>query len=113
MDPRAPAILPRPPYYCVVFTSLRTHGHQDDYHKVSERMMELAQTIPGYLGVESARNTDGLGITVSYWESEDAIQEWREHAEHRVVQRAGRDLFYEWYELRVGKVERASSFRKR
>jgi heme-degrading monooxygenase HmoA len=76
-------------------------------------MAALAQTIPGYLGMESSRDEHGVGITVSYWESEEAIAEWRQHAEHLVVQRMGRDSFYEWYELRVGKVERASSFRKK
>jgi heme-degrading monooxygenase HmoA len=113
MDHIAPVITPRPPYYCVVFTSRRTSTHEGEYQKASDRMMDVAQTIPGFLGVETARDARGIGITVSYWESEEAITEWRQHAEHVIVQRQGRDAFYEWYELRVGRVERASSFRKR
>jgi heme-degrading monooxygenase HmoA len=112
MDPRA-AATPQPPYYCVIFTSRRKPGIDDDYGDASARMLELAQTMPGYLGIESARGADGLGITVSYWESEAAIKNWREHAEHLVVQRMGRESFYEWYESRVGKVERAVSFRSK
>lgn len=112
MDPMA-AVTPEPPYYCVIFTSRRKPGIEDDYGDVSARMAELAQTMPGYLGIESARGADGLGITVSYWESEAAIKNWREHAEHLVVQRMGREKFYEWYESRVGKVERAVSFPSR
>ena len=112
MDPRA-ARTPEPPYYCVVFTSGRCAGHDADYGETSARMVELASTMPGFLGVESARDAEGVGLTVSYWESEEAIRVWREHAEHRVAQRAGRDRFYQWYELRVCRVERATSFRRR
>jgi len=57
------------------------------------------------------RNTEGFGITVSYWESEEAIKNWRTHAEHLIVQKKGRENFYEWYESRVGRIERAVSFK--
>jgi heme-degrading monooxygenase HmoA len=106
-----PARTPQPPYYCVIFTSRRKPGIEDDYGDASARMHELAQTMPGYLGIESARNADGFGITVSYWESEEAIKNWRTHAEHVVVQKMGRSNFYEWYESRVGVVQRAVSFK--
>jgi heme-degrading monooxygenase HmoA len=102
---------PQPPYYCVIFTSHRKSGIEDDYGDASARMLELASGMPGFLGIESARNPEGLGITVSYWESEEAIKNWRTHAEHLVVQRKGRENFYEWYESRVGKIERAVSFK--
>jgi heme-degrading monooxygenase HmoA len=111
MDSRA-ASTPQPPYYAVIFTSRRTDGHDADYGRASERMLELARAVPGYLGVESVRDAEGVGITVSYWESEEAIRRWREHAEHRVTQKAGRDRFYQWYEVRVCRVERAKSFRR-
>jgi heme-degrading monooxygenase HmoA len=111
MDPRAAATL-EPPYYCVIFTSRRAGGHDEEYGRASQRMNELARTMPGFLGVESARDSEGVGITVSYWASEEAIRNWREHAEHRVVQKAGRDRFYQWYELRVCRVERARAFRR-
>jgi len=70
-------------------------------------MVELARQQPGFLGVESVRGADGFGITVSYWESEAAIRAWREHAEHAEVRRHGRQHWYERYELRVARVERA------
>jgi len=111
MDPRA-ATTPDPPYWCVVFTSLRAAGNEAEYGEAAGRMAELARGMPGFLGMESVRDADGVGITVSYWESEEAIRRWREHAEHRVVQKAGYDRFYEWFELRVGRVERARSFRR-
>ena len=98
--------LPAPPYYAVIFTSQRTEGERG-YGKTAERMVELAATQPGFLGVESVRGEDGLGITVSYWQDEASIARWREHAEHRLAQETGKRLWYEVYELRVARVERA------
>ena len=100
------ASTPPPPYYAVIFTSIRTADDSVGYEAMAERMVELARDQPGFLGIESARGADGLGITVSYWTSEEAIRGWREHAEHLVAQQHGRNRWYEQYELRVAKVER-------
>jgi heme-degrading monooxygenase HmoA len=103
-----PAKTAGPPYYAVIFTSRRTDVG-DGYDAMSDRMLALAAQQPGYLGVESARGADGLGITVSYWASEDAISNWRAHAEHRVAQSTGNRKWYDAFEVRVAKVERAYS----
>jgi heme-degrading monooxygenase HmoA len=100
------ALALKPPYYAVVFSSQRTEGEQG-YGAMAERMVELAAQQPGYLGVESARDADGFGITVSYWESEQAIAHWKANAEHRAAQTQGWSTWYRHFELRVAKVERA------
>ena len=102
---------PEPPYYAVIFTSLRTDV-DDGYGDTSDRMVELASQQPGFLGVESARGEDGLGITVSYWESEEAIANWRAQAEHRIAQGRGRAQWYTDFFTRVAKVERSNRFRR-
>ncbi len=102
------ATLPAPPYYSVIFSSLRTPG-EAGYGATADRMVELAQAQPGFLGVESARDEQGFGITVSFWESEAAIRAWKAHAEHQIAQETGIKRWYEHYELRVAKVERAYS----
>ena len=104
------AKLPPPPYYAVVFSSLRNLEDPAGYAAAAERMLALASVQPGFLGVESARGEDGFGITVSYWESEAAIRAWREHAEHAEIRRHGRSHWYASYALRVARVERASGF---
>ncbi len=105
--PKAPfARLPEPPYYAVIFSSRRTPGDAG-YGDMAERMVALAAQQPGFLGVESTRDADGFGITVSYWVSEEAISAWRRDAEHRTAQDQGRAQWYEHYELRVARVERA------
>lgn len=96
---------PEPPYYAVIFSSLRTVGDRG-YDRMAERMIDLAAEQPGFLGVESARSPGGLGITVSYWSSEEAIVAWKAHADHRIAQEAGQQVWYSDYTLRVAKVER-------
>jgi heme-degrading monooxygenase HmoA len=97
---------PEPPYYAVIFTSLRTDGDRG-YGQMAERMAELAREQPGFLGIESARGADGLGITVSYWTSEEAIGAWKANTEHRIAQETGKRIWYAQYQLRIAKVERA------
>lgn len=99
------------PCYAVVFSSVRTEADADGYAVMAARMVELAASMPGYLGIESARGADGFGITVSYWASEEAIRAWQRHVEHLEAQRLGRERWYAGFELRICRVERARSFR--
>jgi len=100
------AKLPPPPYYAVVFSSQRRDG-DNGYGATSDRMVELAQQQPGFLGVESTRGDDGFGITVAYWDSEESIKAWRLHLEHTAARERGRADWYRHFELRIAKVERA------
>ena len=94
---------PKPPYYAVIFSSVRTNV-DDGYGEVAQRMVELAAQQPGFLGVESAR--EELGITVSYWESHEAIRNWRNNIEHQLAREKGRESWYQSYKTRVCLVER-------
>jgi heme-degrading monooxygenase HmoA len=73
---------------------------------MADRMAALASQIPGFLGMESVRDSNGLGITVSYWELEDAIRKWKFHPEHQVAQEIGKQVWYTDYVLRIARVER-------
>ena len=97
---------PEPPYYAVIFTSTRTTV-DDGYGAMADRMVELAAKQPGFLGVESTRGADGLGITVSYWASLEAVAAWKTNVEHRIAQATGHRKWYEHFETRVARVERA------
>jgi heme-degrading monooxygenase HmoA len=97
---------PEPPYYAVIFTAQRTEGDRG-YGAMAERMVELAAQQPGFLGVDSARSPNGLGITVAYWRDEESIKAWKQHGEHQQAQHAGQKTWYSDYQVRVAKVERA------
>ena len=101
MDPIAKT--PLPPYYAVIFTSLRTPGDAG-YAAMSERMVALAQAQPGYLGIESAR--EDVGITVSYWADLDSIRAWKANSEHLQAQALGHQQWYRAFTTRIAKVER-------
>ena len=99
--------------YAVIFTAQRTHDDtQEAYAIAAKRMEELAQTMPGYLGFVSTRDENGFGITISYWESEDAIKAWRDNLEHSAVRERGRDEWYLNYNLQVAKIERSYAWNK-
>lgn len=97
---------PVPPYYAVIFSSRRTAGDRG-YAEMSARMVELGSRYEGFLGLESARGADGVGVTVSYWRDEAALLAWKQDEAHRQAQRGGRETWYEEYEVRVARVERA------
>lgn len=98
---------PEPPYYAVIFSSRRSPGDHDGYAQTAARMVELAGQQPGFLGAERARGEDGCGITVSYWDSEESIACWKAQHEHLTAQQEGRQQWYEAFEVRVARVERA------
>lgn len=98
---------PKPPYYAVIFTSLRTDG-DNGYAEMADRMVELARQQDGFLGVESARNT--LGITVSYWRDLESIRNWRENSEHTIARKKGRLDWYKSFKVRIAKVETEYGF---
>lgn len=73
-------------------------------------MFELTKEQPGFLGINSARDENGIGITVCYWESLEAIKNWKNHTEHQEAQMMGKKEWYEFYHLRIAKVEHEYSF---
>ena len=100
---------PSPPYYAVIFSSIRNEV-EDGYAEMAQRMIELAAEQPGFLGVEGVR--EGLGITVSYWDSLEAIRNWKEHAEHRLAQEKGMKVWYQAYRTRICRVEKEYGMEK-
>ena len=107
----SPAALPEPPYYAVVFTSLRTPG-DNGYEDRAAEMERLVAEQPGFLGVDSVRGADGLGITVSYWRDEESIQAWRDHLRHRKTRADGREHWYESFAVHIARVDRAYAFQR-
>lgn len=95
-----------PPYYAVIFTAQRTPG-DNGYDRMAERIAELAKGQTGYLGIEGTEDSEGFEITISYWESEECIRAWKAQIDHQIAQKQGKKLWYEHYQIRVARVERA------
>ncbi len=97
-------------YYAVIFSSQRGDADPEGYNKVSEKMELAASHQPGFIGIESARDQAGKGITVSYWATLEDVKNWRANEEHLVAQKLGREKFYSSFKVRVCKVEREYDF---
>ncbi|MEO1033339.1 MAG: antibiotic biosynthesis monooxygenase [Bacteroidota bacterium] len=95
------------PYYAVIFTSMQGKN-TEGYSEMTAKMEHLAKEQKGYLGIDSARSD--VGITVSYWESLEAIKNWKANTEHLLAQQKGREQWYNWYNVRICKVEREYEF---
>ena len=102
----SPANTPSPPYYAVIFTSIRQEGDLG-YSETAQHMAHIASQQPGFLGFETARQD--IGISVSYWESLEAIQAWKANAAHRQAQSRARE-WYKTFKVRVCRVEREYGF---
>jgi heme-degrading monooxygenase HmoA len=96
----------------VIFVSKRAAVDPEGYGTAATAMMEAAAKFPGYRGVHSARGADGVGITVSYWASEEAARAWKMESEHAATREKGRSTWYEWYEMVIAEVTRSYDWRQ-
>lgn len=101
------ATTPKPPYYAVIFSSVASDD-SEGYELMADKMVDLVKKQPGYLGHESARNM--IGITVSYWDSLEAIKKWKSVSEHLIAQQLGKDKWYSTFKTRICLVERDYGF---
>ena len=99
----------KPNYYAVIFTSIQTETIEG-YSEMADKMENLAKQQKGFIGIDSARNQ--VGITVSYWESLEAIKNWKAHTEHLFAQQKGHEQWYNWYNVRICKVEHEYEFNR-
>ncbi len=99
--------LPAAGAIAVIFISMRTDADEDGYAEAASAMDSLARQQPGFIGIDSARGEDRLGITVSYWADERSAVAWRQNAEHAAVRALGRERWYAHYRLIVASVTRA------
>ena len=96
----------------VIFVAQRTGLDADGYARAATMMNELATRQVGYVGMDTVRGSDGLGITISYWTDEASASAWRDHPEHAAIRDAGRDRWYSDYSLHVAQVTRSYDWKK-
>ncbi|MGY8768689.1 MAG: antibiotic biosynthesis monooxygenase family protein [Pirellulales bacterium] len=102
--------LPQPPFYAVIFSSQFSGIEPDEYAQMANHMEKLAKQQPGYLGIETAKNEEGFGITVYYWKDLASIEAWREQTEHLQAQQLGKARWYKKFEIKITKVEAVRKF---
>ncbi|PWN52616.1 hypothetical protein IE53DRAFT_384911 [Violaceomyces palustris] len=123
----------KPPYYAVIFSSVRktrSEKEEEAYSETSSLIQSLAEGQQGYLGIESVSRqrtslvdpdhpttaAAGAGqdfpqtITISYWKDLESIKRWKAESRHLEAQRRGKADWYRGYRVRVAKVEREYGF---
>ncbi len=93
--------------YAVIFKA-DIHQLDDDYSAMAERMRELA--LKDYGCVEFTACMEGRSeIAISYWESLEQIQAWKQDPEHLQAQALGQNKWYRSYHVQVVEVLREYS----
>jgi heme-degrading monooxygenase HmoA len=100
---------PKTPYYAVIFTSIKTSG-DNGYEKVGDEIVNIVSKQKGFLGAESVRDKDGFGMTISYWNSLESINEWKYNVPHMKAKDMGKKMWYSKYMIRICKVESDNYF---
>jgi heme-degrading monooxygenase HmoA len=96
----------------VIFLSGRSSADAEGYKAAAQAMEEAASRMEGYLGIDSARGEDGVGMTISWWRDEAAAIAWRDDPEHRRIRDRGRAVWYDWYRAIIATVDRAYGWTK-
>jgi heme-degrading monooxygenase HmoA len=89
-----------------VFRKRMSPDAQDEYDSIAVRMSELVRTIPGYISHKGFVAADGEQATIAEFESEQALDQWRIHVEHRLAKRRGIEALFSEYKLQICNVIR-------
>jgi len=93
-----------------VFRSRLRGATTEEYEPRAAEILALAQTMPGLVDVKTFTADDGERVTLVTFADAESHRAWREHPEHRLAQRAGRDRFYAEYSIQVCECTRVSTF---
>lgn len=95
----------------VIFTSQRTN-YNEGYAVFNEKLEALAMQNKGFIKQESTRQADGFGISISYWKDIESAKQFKQIPLHIEAQQKGKTHYYEWYNVKICKVEKEYSFNK-
>lgn len=97
----------------VVFRNRLRQPEPPGYEETAARMAELAMQQPGFRALKTFAAEDGERVTISEFDSLEAVSAWRRNVEHLVAQRRGRDEFYAEYSLQTCELIREAKFAAR
>lgn len=92
----------------VIFEVMPAEGKRDDYFSLAEKLRPELNKIPGFISIERFQSIANPGkiLSLSFWENEESISQWRNIEMHRHAQAAGRASVFKDYRLRVAHVVR-------
>jgi heme-degrading monooxygenase HmoA len=92
----------------VIFEVRPRAGQRDAYLEMAAALRPALAQIDGFISIERFESLSDRRkmLSLSFWRDETAVRQWREHAEHRAAQRAGRETVFDDYRLRIATVVR-------
>ena len=96
---------PSPPYYANIFNYF-VGDDLEGYEEMDDVTLSLVHEIDGFLGYESHK-ANGRGSFISYWRDKEAIDQWRQNAQHQQAKFEGKKRWYKYYHSMLVKVESA------
>ena len=99
-------------YYAVIFSSTLSDIEDLKYLEFSKEILKNVNSENGFIEIQSQREKSGKEVTISYWKSIAAIQEWRKHLADLRAQKYGRDLAYSNYTNKICEVRREYNFKR-
>ena len=92
----------------VIFEVIPAEGCKQEYLDIAASLRPELDKIKGFISIErfqSLYHPEKI-LSLSFWEDEDAIAEWRNIELHRPAQTKGRAYIFKDYQLRVAQVVR-------
>ena len=91
--------------YAVIFASKRQDANSELYYQHDEPLEEKIKSLPGYIKHFGIRHPETRqGVTVAYFDSLDAIDQWRKDEEHMAAKKLAKSHFYENYSVEITEV---------
>ena len=92
----------------IIFEVFPKSRKKDEYLRLAAEMRSLVDQIEGFISVErfqSITNPNKL-LSISFFENEAAVDEWRNLSAHRKMQSKGRKELFDDYDIKVVQVLR-------
>ncbi len=99
----------------VIFEVSIKEGKQGEYLQIAARLREHLVQIDGFISIErfSSLANEGKLCSLSFWENEESIKQWREFDLHRQAQEKGKTEIFSDYRIRIAEVTRDYSMNYR
>ncbi len=99
----------------VIFEVKPTKEGKEEYLKIAAQLREELSGAEGFISGEryESLSEEGKLLSVNVWESEEALEKWRNNTKHREGQKRGHDTLFEKYNIKVAKVVRDYSMTNR
>jgi heme-degrading monooxygenase HmoA len=94
--------------HAIIFEMWPADGRREEYLAIAAALRQELVKMPGFISIERFESLSEPGklLSLSFWESEEAIANWRRHGGHRGAQAKGRAGVFRDYRLRVAEVAR-------